>query len=47
MSIAGPLDLPAAVRSALGADPATGRGSGRSVYAAFTIWAYRRVCGDL
>lgn len=47
MSIAGPLDLPAAVRSALVADPATGRGSGRSVYAAFTIWAYRRVCGDL
>ncbi len=47
MSVAGPLDLSKAVDVALGTDPATGRESGRSVYAAFTIWAYQRVYGDL
>jgi pimeloyl-ACP methyl ester carboxylesterase len=47
MSIAGPLDLPAAVKSTLSADPATGRDSGRSIYTAFTVWSYQRVYGDL
>lgn len=47
MSIAGPLDLPKAVQVALGTDPSTGRQSGRSVYAAFTVWAYQRVYGNL
>lgn len=47
MSIAGPLDLSKAVDFALSTDPATGRASGRSVYSAFTIWAYQRVYGNL
>lgn len=47
LSIAGPLDLPKAVEASLGTDPATGRESGRSVYTAFTLWAYQRVYGDL
>jgi predicted esterase len=47
LSIAGPLDLPASVQAALGSDPASGRESGRSVYTAFTVWAYQRIYGDL
>jgi pimeloyl-ACP methyl ester carboxylesterase len=47
MSIAGPLDLPAAVPLALAADPASGSNSGRSVYTAFTAWAYQRVYGNV
>jgi pimeloyl-ACP methyl ester carboxylesterase len=47
MSIAGPLDLPEAVRITLSTEPATGRDSGRSIYTAFTAWAYQRVYGDV
>jgi predicted esterase len=47
MSIAGPLDLPEAVRLSLATDPASGRAAGRSVYAAFTAWAYQRVYGNV
>ena len=47
MSIAGPLDSLAWVKSTLSADPATGRDSGRSIYTAFTAWSYQRVYGDL
>ena len=47
MSIAGPLDLSKAMDVYLSTDPATGRDSGRSMFAAYTVWSFQRVYGDL